>query len=105
MTEHFKNDFLQYFISEILNFCFVQKLVSHHEITLMYAKINVHTLVFMVYGSGLDITNKQSILTFTQTYVYYLANLQHFVNHPNVKIKTSTCFFCDIEQSPPTGIP
>lgn len=54
----------------------------------------------MVYGSGLDIKNKQSIVTFTQTYVYHLVNLQHFVNHPNVKIKTSRGFFWDIEKLP-----
>lgn len=49
MREGFKNDFLQHFISEILNFCFAQKLVSHHELTFMYAKINIHVNI-SVYG-------------------------------------------------------
>lgn len=49
MTEGFKNDFLQHFISEILNFCFAQKLVSHRELTFMYAKMNVHVNI-SVYG-------------------------------------------------------
>lgn len=42
MMERFKNGFPQYVISEILNFCFIQKLVSHLELTSTYSKIKVH---------------------------------------------------------------